>query len=256
MDRLLEATARAEQQHFWWRGFRAFVRPALERAAAGRRVRILDCGCGTGANLPLLRQFGTATGIDLTWSGLSFARARGERRVAQARADALPFADGTFDLVTSFDMLQCLPDPVERAALAEMRRVLGPGGHLVVNVAALDLLWGNHSILAREVRRYTKQQLSDRLEAAGFAPLRVTYTNAVLFPILAPLRLAQRAMGLATSDLDEKAQQEVGIPPAPVNAALTALLRLESAALRLVNMPVGSSLLGIATVGSGLERPV
>lgn len=246
MDRLLEATARAEFSHFWWQGFRAFVRPALERAVAGRRVQSLDCGCGTGANLKMLREFGTAAGIDVTWAGLAFARERGEPRIAQASAAALPFPDDSFDLVTSFDVLQCVPDADEPAALAEISRVLRPGGHAVLTVAAMDLLRGNHSILSHEVRRYSKRQLRERLARAGLRPVRVTYTNATLFPILAPLRMAQRAIGLAASDADARAERESAIPPRPINAILTALLRAEAAAVRRIDMPFGSSLLAIA----------
>ena len=70
MDRLLEATARAEREHFWFNGFRRFVGPLIEQAAAQRRdLRSLDCGCGTGNNLGLLRAYGHAVGIDLTFSG-------------------------------------------------------------------------------------------------------------------------------------------------------------------------------------------
>src|SRR5688500_4767971 len=149
MDRLLAATARAERDHFWFRGFRRFVAPVLERAAGGRRNLVaLDCGCGTGHNLALLRPFGTAVGIDLTLSGLRHAAARGEHQVAQASAARLPFAGDTFDLVTSFDVIYSLPDDVERAAVDEMFRVLKPGGHLVVNAAALNFLRGNHSVLS------------------------------------------------------------------------------------------------------------
>ncbi len=246
MDRLLEATARAERDHFWWRGFRAFVRPALERAAPRANGRILDVGCGTGANLAMLRRFGRAVGVDLTWRGLAYAHARGERAVGQASATALPFADNSFDLVTSFDMLQCLPPDLERTALREMHRVLVAGGHVVLNVAALDLLWGNHSILAREVQRFNRRGFARDLEGAGFRPVRLTYTNATLFPIVAPLRITQRMIGLAKSDADAKAEQEIAIPPVPINAVLTALLSAEAAALRVVNMPFGSSLLAIA----------
>jgi SAM-dependent methyltransferase len=246
MDRLLEATARAERDHFWFKGLRAFVGPALERAAAGPIRLVLDCGCGTGANLPMLRRLGPAVGVDLAWRGLQFAREHGERRIAQASATALPFADGSADLVVSFDMLQCLPVAAARLAVAEMRRVLRPGGHLILNVAAMNVLWGNHSVLAREVHRYSRHELRDLLTGAGFEPLRVTYTNATLFPILAPLRMMQRAMGVASSDQDARAEREIAVPPRPVNAAMTALLRLEAAALRVVDMPFGSSLLVLA----------
>src|SRR5215207_8571835 len=100
MDRLLEATARAERDHFWFRGLRRFIAPLLTIATGGRRdLAILDCGCGTGHNLRMLRAFGTATGIDITLSGLEYAVAHGERHVARASAGALPFRTGSFDLV-------------------------------------------------------------------------------------------------------------------------------------------------------------
>ncbi len=254
MDRLLEATARVEREHFWWLGFRAFVEPALKRAAPHGAARVLDCGCGTGANLELLRRTGPAVGIDLTWAGLSFARTLGERQVAQATAGALPFPDASFDLVTSFDMLQCVPGEAEAMAFGEIARVLRPGGHAVLNVAAMDLLWGNHSIFAHEVRRYSRRELRSKLRRAGLEPLRVTYTNASLFPILAPLRFVERMRGLATSDADARAATESSLPPRPVNAALTALLRLEARVVRLIDIPFGSSLLAIAEKKVQVEK--
>ncbi len=196
MDRLLEATARAETTHFWFRGFRRFVAPMLEAAAAGRSDRrILDCGCGTGNNLTLLRRYGRAIGIDVTWTGLAFARARGEHAVARASATTLPFADATFDMVTSFDVIYALDDRDEAAALSEMFRVLRPGGHLVINVAAMELLKGNHSVLSAEVRRYSRASLAGRLRATGFEVRRITYTNLVILPIVAGVRLLQRVSG-------------------------------------------------------------
>jgi ubiquinone/menaquinone biosynthesis C-methylase UbiE len=246
MDRLLEATAQAERRHFWFHGFRAFVAPLVARAAGGRRVDILDCGAGTGHNLGWLARYGRATGVDLTWSGLAYARERGRTRLTRASATALPFPDQSFDLVTSFDMLQCLPGPDEPRAVREMRRVLRPGGHLVVNAAAMDLLWGNHSILAHEVRRYSRRGLRRLLEEAGFHVMRLTYTNATLFPLVAAVRIVQRAAGVAASDADEAAAREIAIPPAPVNALLSGVLTAEAALVRGINMPFGSSLAALA----------
>jgi SAM-dependent methyltransferase len=242
MDRLLEATARAERDHFWFRGFRRFVTPLLETSAGGRRdLLALDCGCGTGHNLHLLRRFGRAVGIDLTLSGLQYAVSRGERQVARASAGLLPFATGVFDLVTSFDVIYSLPDEVERDALREMHRVLKPGGRLVLNVAAMPFLHGSHSVLSSEVRRYSKGDLRARLEAAGFTIDRLTYTNAITLPITAGVRLAQRLRG------HQESAAEISVPMAPINAALTAALAVEAGALRVVDMPAGSSLLCLAT---------
>ena len=241
MDRLLEATARAERDHFWFRGLRRFMAPLVEDAARGiQSPKILDCGCGTGHNLGMLRRYGRAAGIDLTWTGLSYAHERGERAIAQATATSLPFQSGTFDVVTSFDVIYALNDRDEQAALAEMFRVLAPGGHLVVNAAAMDLLKGNHSVLALEVRRYSQHSLRERLQRTGFTVRRMSYTNASILPIVAAVRLVQRVSG------HEELDEEIAVPPAPINAALTAALTVESALLRFVNMPFGSSLMALA----------
>ena len=240
MDRLLEATARAERVHFWFRGFRRFVEPLIAGAVRGVRPEILDCGCGTGHNLPMLRKYGRAYGIDLTWAGLQYAHGQGERQVTQASAAQLPFADARFNLVTSFDVIYSLEDAVERAAIGEMFRVLKPGGTLILNVAALEALRGNHSVLSGEVRRYSKPDLRRRLEGAGFRVTHSTYTNFSILPFVAATRLVQRLSGHVES------QEEITVPAAPVNALLSGLLAVEAAALRVVNMPVGSSLLAVA----------
>ena len=240
MDRLLEATARVERDHFWFRGFRRFVEPIVATTARGRAIDILDCGCGTGHNLALLRRYGRAYGIDLTWAGLQYAREKGESRVARATVAALPFASAMFDLVTSFDVLYSLEDAVETAAIAEMARVLKPGGTAIVNVAALDALRGNHSVLAGEVRRYSRADLARRLEAAGLRVTQSTYTNFTILPLVAAIRFKQRFSGHVES------QEEISIPPGPINALLSGLLAAEAAATRYVNMPLGSSLLAVA----------
>jgi len=244
VDRLLEATFQAEREHFWFKGFRQFVTPLIEQAVAEvPHPRILDCGCGTGANLSLLRQHGDAYGFDLTALGVRYARDHGQHRVARASATHVPFASRAFDLVTSFDVLYCLQDDQERQAIVEMARVVKPGGMLIVNVAALEMLRGGHSILSEEVRRYRRAMLQERIEPAGFEVIRMTYTNATLFPLMLAVRTLQRITGMSAADDTTK---EIALPSKPVNTALTALLSLEARALRVTNMPFGSSLLCLA----------
>jgi SAM-dependent methyltransferase len=244
MDALLQATARAEARHFWFHGFRAFVEPLVRLATAGpQEVRILDCGCGTGANVEWLSRFGHAYGFDLSETGLAFGRENGRIRLVRASVAAAPFPTAAFDLVTSFDVLYSLDERDERAALAEMYRLLKPGGFALINVAALEILRGDHSVLSRERRRYTRQSLRAVMTGSGFSIVRLTYTNAVLFVPLLVSRTLQRWRGLKP---EHDAQREIALPAQPINALLTRLLLIESAWIRRHDAPFGSSLLCLA----------
>ena len=253
MDRLLEATRRAEQRHFWFRGFRAFVRPLIAEAVTGRpSPKILDCGCGTGANLVMLSEYGRPYGFDVSWQGLQFARGYGQTRIARASITRIPFPDAVFDVVTVFDVLYSLSEEQESAAVQEVFRVLRPDGSLIVNVAALRILRGSHSVFGAELRRSTRRRLRALLSRYGFDVVRLTYTNFVLFPLMLAVRTAQRAMGLATP---EEAGVDIAVPPALFNDTLAGLLQLEAHALRRVDMPIGSSLLCVARRPSTFREP-
>jgi len=244
VDRLLRATAKAEARHFWFRGFRAFVTPLVRTALDGRaHPLLLDCGCGTGANLDLLNRYGRAYGFDLNATGLRLARDAGRTRLARGSVAAAPFPDEAFDLVASFDVLYTLEEACERAAIAEMFRMLKPGGYAIVNVAAMNALRGDHSVLSHELRRYSREDLRARLEAAGFSIVRITYTNATLFVPLLVARFVQRQRGLRA---ETEADAEIRVPAAPVNAVMSVVMRLEAAWIRRFDAPFGSSLLCLA----------
>ncbi|MCC7123611.1 MAG: class I SAM-dependent methyltransferase [Acidobacteria bacterium] len=245
MDRLLELTARAEREHFWFRGFRWFLRPVLDAAMAGRPPgRVLDCGCGTGSNLSMLEPYGRVYGFDLTWHGLQIAHAQGRERIARGSIGAIPFASGTFDLVTSFDVFQCLPGQVETDAAGEMARVLKPGGAAVFNFAALEVLRGSHSVFAEEVRRYAPRQVRALLAGAGLQVERLTFAYASLFPLMLAARVGHR--WTRQGGEAESGEWEITVPAAPINALLTGAVAAEAAALRVIDMPFGSSLMCLA----------
>ena len=244
MDHLLRATSLAEARHFWFKGFRFFVTPLLREATRGvARPMLLDCGCGTGANVELLGRFGRAFGFDLTPTGLQIGKQLGRTRLARATVAAVPFPSQAFDVVTSFDVLYSLEEPTERAAVHEMYRLIRPGGYALVNVAAMELLRGDHSVLSREVRRYSRASLERLLTGAGFEVVRLTYTNTALFLPMVLVRAMQRVRGLSP---ENHAQQDITVPPHAVNVILTALLRVESWWLRAFDSPFGSSLLCLA----------
>jgi len=239
---MLEATAAAEDNHFWFLHLRRTARSLLTSALAGIEPRlIVDCGAGTGRNLEWLSAFGPTVGIERSTTGLAYGR-KHRRRMVQGSVTHLPFADGAADVVTSFDVLYCLDDLEERQAVREMYRVLAFEGVAVINVAALDILHGSHSTLTHEQRRYTRAGLTDRLEDAGFSVERVTYTNMITFPLALAVRMSERVTGRAGTASDA----DLRVPAAPVNTALDALLAAEHAWLRVMNLPIGSSVMAIA----------
>ena len=242
----LGPTALAEATHFWFRGFRSYVAPVLREIAGSRRdLRIIDCGCGTGYNLThLLQPYGRPFGFDLAPSALSRARGTG-RPVVRASIGRIPFASNTFDLATSFDVLQSVPD--DRAALREIARVVKPGGHVLLNTAAFEWLRGDHSDVWVEVHRYTPAQAAAVVSAAGLQVVRTRLLFASLVPMILAVRSAQR---LLRTVRDPQGDADMAVPARPINAALSWMVRGEAALARHVPLPIGSSLLIVARKAS------
>jgi ubiquinone/menaquinone biosynthesis C-methylase UbiE len=166
----------------WWFYVDASIRETLKRMEVRAHERVLDVGCGTGALLAALAERAPEaglSGIDLSPEMLKVARLRlGERaELHQARAERLPFADNGFDLVVSTSVLHYLADA--SAALLEMRRVLKPGGRLVITDWCHDYLacrlYGMASKLLRRapVRIYGTEECATLIAGAGFARVRV-----------------------------------------------------------------------------------
>src|SRR5262245_28279041 len=244
MDRGLELTGEAEATHFWFSGFRLFVSSALEDAIAGRRdLRLMDCGCGTGYNLRLLEPYGDVFAFDLTRTGVLRTHARG-KPVVRADITRIPFASRTFDVVTSFDVLPAVP--ADGDAVREMARVLRPGGIMVMTMAALDALRGDHAISFHELRRYTPRAVRRLVEQAGLRVERASFQFASVFPVIAGARVAQRFLRPLRGVREEA---DISVPPAPINRALTALVTAEAALSRRWRMPIGSSILVVARKG-------
>ncbi len=161
--------ARAEQDFWWYRGMRKILFRVLDPIVAGRRFqRVLEAGCGTGhfAKLAAERYGFHVFPADLEWEGLRHGRRLGVARLTQSDITALPFASGVFDMAISLDVIVHLERGAEAAAIAELARVLEPGGLLIVRVAALDALRSRHSEFAHERQRFTREQLRDAVAAA------------------------------------------------------------------------------------------
>src|ERR671931_528660 len=129
-----------EERHWWYVGMRRISTALLERypPLVDRPFDILDAGCGSGGMTRYLGSFGRGTGVDLAPEALTLAKQRGLPRLARASVGAIPFLDGSFDVVTSFDVLYHLNVDDDRGALSEIHRVLRPGGIALIRLPAFD----------------------------------------------------------------------------------------------------------------------
>lgn len=233
---------RVEQSHWWYTGRRKILADFVEaicRQVTDRRPRILDVGCGTGANLLMLSEYGDAEGVDVSEDALAFCRERGLDKVRLGAAEKLPYEDGTFDLVTAFDVVEHIDDDL--AGLREMRRVLRPGGRVLLFVPTFMFLWGLQDDVSNHRRRYRLPELQRVLEQAGFEIERTTYANITFFlPILA-MRQLMRLTGI-------KADSENNINVSALNGVLGSVFGAESWFLKRMNLPFGVSGLCVARV--------
>jgi SAM-dependent methyltransferase len=227
----------AEERQWWYAGMRGISRRLLEPALPPRRpLRSLDAGCGTGRNVKLLEGYGPAVGIDLSPDALAFARER-RAQVVRGSVLSLPFAAASFDVVTSFDVLYHRWVEDDTAAVAELARVLKPGGLLLVRVPALRMLWGAHDEAVHSRHRYTRPEVRRLLARGGLEVVHATYVNSVLFPLLLVRRTLDRWLGRSGSD--------VGFLPAPLELAFRAALAAEAQVAPHVGLPVGASVMAL-----------
>ena len=240
---------RLEEEFWWFAGMREITASLLDPMLPQRDRAILDAGCGTGGNLEWLKRYagqGRVVGMDFVSTALDFCRQRGHRELARASATELPFADQSFDLVTSFDVLVQIPgEGTDDQAIREMWRVLRPDGIAFVRGAAYTWMRSGHDEALETQRRYELEELCEKMRLAGFDVLRATYANSLLFPIAAIRRLALKKLGLADSGSDVKPLPE---HLAWLNRALTTALGWEAKRLRKpqARFPFGLSAICIA----------
>ena len=240
MDRDYELqTHQAEDRHWWYRGRRTVLDGVIAGLGLPPAARILDAGCGSGRNMVELARYGGVTGIELSETSVALARQRGAGEVVSGSVLEMPFADASFDLAVSLDVIEHLEDDL--GALRELRRTVAPGGALLVTVPAYQWLWSGHDEINHHHRRYTRRSLQRTAERAGWRQQRTTYFNSLLLPVAILLRVLDRVNTKTTeSSLD------LWVPPEPLNWILERPLAIEAALIRHGGrIPAGLSLLAV-----------
>jgi SAM-dependent methyltransferase len=188
-----------------------------------------------------LQRYGDVQGVDADEHAVRLCRRRGIEAVERVRPGPLPFEDGTFDLVTALDVVEHVDDDL--GMLRELGRVLAPAGTLLISVPAFRFLWGPQDEVSHHKRRYRARELRERLDAAGFDVRRLSYFNSFLFPPIAAVRVLRPFDPGATEMRSDFEMTQ----PGRLNALLARVFAAEAPLVARVDLPVGVSILGLAT---------
>ena len=239
MDRIVyDRMAAHDSTHWWYRARRDILADYLTREGRlPKEARILEIGCGTGHNLPMLAQFGRVDAIEIDPAARDVASQRLGKAVGDAPLPALPgVPDAHYDLIAVLDVVEHIEDDV--AALQAMRARLAPGGKILITVPAHQWMWSAHDVVNHHHRRYSKTTLVKAIDAAGLRPRKLGYFNSLLFPLAAGARIMGRITGREDSDDTP--------PAAPLNTLFEKIFRLERHMVGRLPMPPGVSIITLA----------
>ena len=232
LDRL-SRISELERWHFWFAGRRALVNKLLKRYLLHKTSLILDLGCGSGSMVhSLTRQGYRVVGLDYHLHGLhAVSQLLPQPWLMRGEATHVPLRDSTFDAILMLDVLEHVKD---QKALAEVHRILRPGGLAIVTVPAIPWLWSYRDEAAGHLRRYTRRQAKRVLVDADFGVIEDQYYQFNLLPVLLICRLFGRR-GPGLRDMEER-------PSPMINAVLTWVNKLEVGLSDIIRWPLGSSL--------------
>lgn len=229
---------KVEDFHWWFIVRRKLLKLLLSFIRLPSECVTLDIGCGIGSNLPTLGSTGLhVVGLDRSIYALSLAKKKSQFPLISGDLNRLPIRPKSVGLIIATDILEHLDNDV--TGIRECYRVLEEEGILILTVPAFKFLRGIQDIVASHKRRYSRQEILDKLSHEGFDILRSSYFNFFLF---LPILVARRLMHLLALKIES--ENEINSPL--INFFLKTIFSLEPAILRYVSFPFGVSIFCVA----------
>ncbi len=227
-----------EDRYWWFVARRRLALDLLETALKDfDKPCVLDLGCGTGAVSKEMASWANPVGLDMSPLALGFCQQRGQTNLVQADGTQLPFASGSLDGIIALDVFEHIKD--HEQAFSEARRILRPSGVLVLSVPAFQFLWGPHDVALMHMRRYRLPEVRKVLRDAGFEVEKASYSIHLLFPVVVITRVLEKL---------KRGEPKASLPKVPgwMNRSLIGLQDFETAALKRLSLPWGSSIVAVA----------
>lgn len=240
MDRVIyDRMAQYDSQHWWYLARRDIIASVIERKITlPADARLLEIGCGTGHNLPMLSRFGNVDAVEIDEEARRVASQRLGREVYSAPLPTLEGIEaGKYDLVALLDVLEHVEADVD--ALKSIVKRLRPGGRILVTVPAFPFLWSAHDVVNHHYRRYTRASLTKVLGDAGLTLSMLSWFNSILFPCVATARLWGKML--------HKDDSDDALPAPPVNRMLRRVFGIERHLIGRIPMTPGVSLMAIVS---------
>lgn len=230
-----EMMYRVEDTHFWYKGMRKITKTLLDKyLPKSKRLKILDAGCGTGRNIIFLKNYGQVSGFDISPHAIKYCKKRKLANIKLGDINRINFKDGSFDVVTCFDVLYHKQVKNYKNVISNFLRILKPGGILFIRVPAFQFLLSSHDKAVHTKHRFNKNELKEILISRQFKILKISYINFFLFPFIAVSRMINKSK---SSDVKK------------INFLLNYLLQfplwIESLMISYISFPYGVSLVAI-----------
>jgi len=201
---LYERIYRLQNSHWWYKSRERFL-DVLMRGLPRNGV-VLDAGCGPGSMLHYFGRYGEVAGLDRYLPALQMCRSHFSGPLLQGECGALPFAAGSFALVTACEVLYHRNVADVAAVVREFARVLQPGGSLLLVDSAYAGCYSDHDVTAHGARRFTRGELAAVMQSAGLDVVHSTYAYALLLPLVWLLRRCKSLFGICEEPGGELAE--------------------------------------------------
>lgn len=240
-----EVMFNVEDGYWWYKALHHMILRLVRKETSGRNpadIKLLDCGCGTGGMLAVLKPtYPWTTGFDLSDDAVKFCHKRGFKDVKKMSVSEIKYPKNRFDIIYSLDVLCNLQMKDFAKAMKGIRESLKPGGVFIFNLPAFNSMQSEHDRAVGIFRRFRRNILRKELQEAGFSVEKINYRVSCLFPLIWVIRMLKRGK---IADAKE-AHSDLKPLSAPLNGFLTGLFRFENVIVHYIPSPYGLSVFGV-----------